>query len=306
VSRGGSLIHWQKCCCWWWCGTICDCEDYDVIAEWGEAHLAFLRGYLPYHHGVPCGRWLTLLMNRIDRSLFAAAFTSWVRETWPDRPDFVAIDGKSSRRSHDRAAGMPPLHLVSAFATTTRLVLGQEAVPDKASETTAIPILIERLAENGGLKDALVSIDAIATNPAIATTIRNAGAHYLLAVKANQPTLREEIERLFLDTRPGDLDSHRDLDKGHGRIEERSITVAREVDWLTGQRRFPGEMRLPGIATLIRVKGRTELKDRCRCETRYYVSSATLTAAQAGEAVRGHWRIESAPQAHTRRRFAMN
>jgi predicted transposase YbfD/YdcC len=275
------------------CGTICDCEDYDVIAEWGEAHLAFLRRYLPYHHGVPGGRWLTLLMNRIDRGLFAAAFTSWVRETWPDRPEFVAIDGKTSRRSHDRAAGMPPLHLVSAFATTTRLVLGQEAVPDKASETTAIPILIDRLAENGGLEGAIVSIDAIATNPTIAATIRNAGAHYLLAVKANQPTLRDEIERLFQVTKPGDLDSHRDLDKGHGRIEERSVTVAREVDWLTGQRRFPGEMRLPGIATLIRVNGRTELKDRCRFETRYYVSSATLTPVQAGEAVRGHWRIEN-------------
>jgi predicted transposase YbfD/YdcC len=185
------------------------------------------------------------------------------------------------------------LHLVSAFATTTRLVLGQEAVPDKASETTAIPILIERLAENGGLEGAIVSIDAIATNPTIAATIRNAGAHYLLAVKANQPTLRDEIERLFQVTKPGDLDSHRDLDKGHGRIEERSVTVAREVDWLTGQRRFPGEMRLPGIATLIRVNGRTELKDRCRFETRYYVSSATLTPVQAGEAVRGHWRIEN-------------
>jgi predicted transposase YbfD/YdcC len=275
------------------CGSICDCEDYDLIADWGEKHLAFLRGYLPYHHGVPGGRWLTLLMNRIDRSLFAAAFTSWVRETWPDRPDFVAIDGKTSRRSHDRAAGLPPLHLVSAFATTRRLVLGQEAVPDKASETTAIPVLIDRLAENDGLAGAIVSIDAIATNPTIAAAIRAAGAHYLLAVKANQPTLRADIERLFQDAAPGDLDSHHDLDKGHGRIEERTVTVARDVDWLTGQRRFPGEMRLPGIAALIRVDGRIELKDRCRCETRYYVSSAPLTAVQAGEAVRGHWRIEN-------------
>jgi predicted transposase YbfD/YdcC len=275
------------------CGTICDCDDYDVIAGWGEAHLGFLRGYLPYHHGVPGGRWLTLLMNRIDRGLFAAAFTSWVRETWPDRPDFVAIDGKTSRRSHDRTAGTAPLHLVSAFATTTRLVLGQEAVPDKASETTAIPILIERLAENDGLKDAIVSIDAIATNPTIAAAIREAGAHYLLAVKGNQPTLRGDMECLFEDTQPGDLDSHRDLDKGHGRIEERNVTVAHDVDWLSGERRFPGEMRLPGITTLIRVQGRTELKDRCRFETRYYVSSANLTAVQACEAVRGHWRIEN-------------
>src|SRR5215510_10906655 len=148
------------------CGTIADCDDYDSIAEWGEAHLGFLRRYMPYHHGVPGGRWLTILMNRINPELFSAAFTGWVRETWPDRPDFVAIDGKTSRRSHDRSAEKAPLHLVSAFATTSRLVLGQEAVADKSSETTAIPVLIERLAANNGLKGALVSIDAIATNPA--------------------------------------------------------------------------------------------------------------------------------------------
>jgi len=85
------------------CGTKCDCDDYDLIADWGEAHLPFLRRCLPYYHGVPGGRWLTILMNRIDPALFSAAFTAWVRETWPDRPDFVAIDGETSRRSHDRS-----------------------------------------------------------------------------------------------------------------------------------------------------------------------------------------------------------
>jgi predicted transposase YbfD/YdcC len=275
------------------CGTICDCEDYDLIAEWGDAHLPVLRRYLPYHHGVPGGRWLTLLMNRIDPHLFAQAFTDWVRATWPERPDFVAIDGKTSRRSHDRATGAPPLHLVSAFATTTRLVLGQEAVPDKASETTAIPALIARLSEKDGLKGALVSIDAIATNPATATTIRAAGADYLLAVKANQPTLRAEVEALFADPRTGAVETLTEHDKGHGRIEERRVSVVREVDWLDGPRRFPGETRLPGVACLVQVKARTELKDRCRCETRYYVSSASLTAQRAADAIRGHWAIEN-------------
>src|SRR3982751_6297287 len=116
------------------CGTICDCEDYDLIAEWGEEHLAVLRRYLPYHYCVPGGRWLTQLMNRINpglfaaaftacsrppsrpvrgrlHGLFAAAFTAWVRASWPDRPEFVAVDGKTSRRSHDRATGTPPLPL---------------------------------------------------------------------------------------------------------------------------------------------------------------------------------------------------
>jgi predicted transposase YbfD/YdcC len=276
------------------CGTLCDCDDYDLIADWGAAHLDFLRRYLPYHHGVPGGRWLTILMNRIDPGLFSDAFTAWVRETWPDKPDFVAVDGKTSRRSHDRSAGKAPLHLVSAFATTRRLVLGQEAVEEKSNETSAIPVLLERLGANGGLKGALVSIDAIATNAAIAQSIRGLGADYLLAVKANQPTLRTEIERYFDGAPTASLDRFTDLDKAHGRIEERAVTVSRETDWLSGERRFPGELRLPGAATIIRVRSRTELKDRCRLDTRYYISSASLTAEQAARAVRGHWLVENA------------
>src|SRR5580658_434758 len=161
------------------CGTIADCDDYDAIAAWGEAHLDFLRRFLEYHHGVPCGRWLTIMMNRINPALFSACFTNWVRACWPDRLDLIAIDGKTSRGSHDRGAGQPPLHLVSAFATTSKLVLAQEAVPDKSNELTAIPLLLERLAADGGLEGALVSIDAIACNAKIAGAIRDAGADYL-------------------------------------------------------------------------------------------------------------------------------
>ena len=275
------------------CGTICDCDDYDSIADWGAAHLGFLRRYLPFYHGVPGGRWLTLLMNRIDPVLFSCAFTSWVRETWPERVDFIAIDGKTSRPSHDRAAGAPPLHLVSAFATTGRLVLGQEAVADKSNELSAIPALVKRLAENGGIEGALVSIDAIATNAVIAGVIKDAGADYLLAVKANQPSLRSEVEAFFADAAQPGLEHFRDIDKAHGRIEERIVTVGREVDGLCGDRRFPGELRLPGVAAIIRVTSRTELKDRCRLETRYYITSASLTAERAAQAIRGHWGIEN-------------
>jgi predicted transposase YbfD/YdcC len=273
------------------CGTMADCDDYEAIAAWGARHLTFLRRYLPYHHGVPGGRWLTQLMNRINPALFSAVFTAWVRETWPDRPNLIAIDGKTSRRSHDRAADKGPLHLVSAFATTSRLVLGQEAVEGKANELSAIPVLIDRLAEGGGLKGALVSIDAIATNAKIAQTITDAGGDYLLAVKANQPSLRAEIESAFAVA--ASFDSFVDHDKGHGRIEQRTVSVIQDVDWLTGDRRFPGEFRLPNAATIIRVQSRAELADRCRFETRYYVSSAILSAVQAAFAVRGHWGIEN-------------
>ena len=276
------------------CGTIADCDSYDAIGLWGERHVDFLRRFLPYYHGVPTGRWLTLLMNRIDPGLFAACFTDWVRACWPDRPELVAIDGKTSRRSHDRGAGEPPLHLVSAFATTSRLVLGQEAVADKSNEITAIPLLLERLAEGGGLKGAVVTIDAIACNGTIAKAICDADADYLLAVKANQPTLRKEIEDFFAHAPTDSLErTENHVDKGHGRIEQRIVTLAREVDWLNGERRFPGELRLPGVAAIIKVDSKAELKDRCRFETRYYITSAPFDAEAAARAVRGHWGIEN-------------
>ena len=273
------------------CGTIADCDSYDAIGLWGDRHLDFLRRLLPYHHGVPTGRWLTLLMNRIDPWLFSACFMDWVGACWPDRPEFLAIDGKTSRRSHDRSAGEPALHLVSPFATSSRLILDQEAVADKSNELTAIP-----LAKGGWLKGTVVTIDAIACNGIIAKAVRDAGADYLLALKANQPTLRREIEDLFVQAPAASLertDTETETDKGHGRIEQRTVTLAREVDWLNGNRRFPGELRLPDVAAIIKVESKAELKDRCRVETRYYITSANFTAEAAAQAVRDHWGIEN-------------
>lgn len=275
------------------CGTIADCDDYDAIADWGADHLEFLRRFLAFHHGVPTGRWLTIMMNRVNPALFSACFTDWVRACWPDRPELVAIDGKTLRRSHDRSLDQPALHLVSAFATTGGLVLGQEAVRDKSNELTAIPVLLERLGQDGGLKGAIVSIDAIACNGSIARNIKAAGADYLLAVKANQPTLRREIESVFETADPGALQRFTEVDKGHGRIEQRDVTVAREIDWLGGDRRFPGELRLPGVAAIVKVESRTWLKDRCRSDIRYYISSAAGSAEILARAVRAHWRIEN-------------
>src|SRR5205814_2501003 len=111
-----------------------------------KAHLSFLRGFAEFHFGIPCVDWLRTVMNRIDPDLFKACFSSWVAECWPDKLHFVAIDGKTSRRSHNRKTGQKALHLVSAFATNSRLVLGQEAVDQKSNEITAIPALLERLA----------------------------------------------------------------------------------------------------------------------------------------------------------------
>ncbi len=276
------------------CGTIADCDSYEAIGLWGERHIAILRQFLPYYHGVPTGRWLTLLMNRINPALFSACFTDWVRACWPDRPELVAIDGKTSRRSHDRGSDQPALHLVSAFASTSRLVLGQGAVADKTNELTAIPLLLERLAKADGLKGTIITIDAIACNGTIAKAVRDAGADYLLAVKANQPTLRKEIEEVFAHAPKASLErTDTDVDKGHGRIEQRTVTLVREADWLNGERRFPGELRLPDVAAIIKVESKAELKDRCRFETRYYITSAHFDADAAARAIRGHWGIKT-------------
>ncbi len=139
------------------------------------------------------------------------------------------------------------------------------------------------------MKGAIVSIDAIATNPTIAGAIRAKGADCLLAVKANQTTLRSETESVFASADP------EALDKGHGRIEERSVSVAKDVGWRAGGRRFPGELRLPDVATLVRVSARTELKDRGRFETRFYVLSAVLDATKVARAVRGHTTLVCVP-----------
>src|SRR3954470_7925453 len=179
------------------CGTIAACDDYDDIRDWGEAHLGFLRRFLPYHHGLPCADWLRTLMNRLDPALFSACFMAWAREVRPDVPDLIAIDGKTSRRSHNRGAGRQALHLVSAFATNERLVLGQEAVEDTSCEQVAIPALLRRLADAGALKGAVVTIDAIACNPTIAAAIVETEADYLLSVKQNQPNLLAEIASAF-------------------------------------------------------------------------------------------------------------
>ena len=276
------------------CASIASCDDFDDIAEWGDNHLAFLRRFLPYHYGVPGPRWLNILMNRIDPDLFSACFMSWASGLRPDAPGLIALNGKTSRRSHDRATGKAALHLVSAFATHEKLVLGQEAVDTKSNEITAIPDLLERLAASGALAGALVTIDAIACNPGIAQALVDHGADYLLAVKANQPSLLSEMERFFDDASEEDVDLHIDLDKGHGRIEERRCSVSTAIDWMNGGRRFPGEYRFPKLDAVAMIESKVETKGGTRTERRFYIASRAMTAKALGEAVRAHWQIENA------------
>jgi len=272
------------------CATIAGCDDYDEIADWGEARLEFLRRIQPYYWGVPCEDWPRVVMNRIDPDLFAACFTAWANQQCGEAGvALVAIDGKTSRRTHDRGKGRKALHLVSAWATGERLVLGQEAVDEKSNEITAIPALLARLA----LKGALVTIDAIACNPTIARTITEAGADYLLAVKDNQPTLHGEM-RSYFDSAPADeVETLTLVDKGHGRLETRRHVVSGAVDWMSGSRRYPGEPRFAGLTTIGMVESTVEKAGQTSTERRFYISSAALGAARFAHAVRAHWTIEN-------------
>ena len=232
-------------------------------------------------------------MNRFDPGLFSDCFCSWARALRPDAPDLVAIDGKTSRGSRDAGNGRAALHLVSAFATREKLVLAQEAVATGGCEQTTIPVLLDRLAAKGQIEGALVSIDAIACNASTAAAILEAGADYLLAVKANQPGLMGEIERFFEDPGAGEVATAVDTDKGHGRVEERRGAVSTCVDWLDGGRRFPGEYRFPQLAMIARVAGTTWEKGKETSAVRFYVSSRPMTPQALGEAVRSHWAIEN-------------
>ena len=275
------------------CGTMAACDDYDDIVLWGSRHLDFLRRLQPYHFGIPCADWLRVVMNRIGPDLFASCFMSFVAERLPEAVGQIAIDGKTSRGSHDRGRGQAALHLVSAYATTHSLVLGQLAVADKSNEITAIPLLLKELAASGALAGGLVSIDAMGCKSDIAETIVDLGGDYLLATKDNQKTAHAEIQ-LYFDAAPADeIDALTEVEKAHGRIETRRHLVSQRVDWMSGKRRYPDEPRFKGLSTIAMVETRIETGADVRLERRCYISSRNLTAKAFAEAARAHWGIEN-------------
>lgn len=275
------------------CATIAACDDFDDIVAWGEEHLDFLRQFSAFHHGVPCERWLRSLVNRLDPTLFGRCFTDWVRALWPERHDFIAIDGKTARRTHDRRKGLKALHTLSAYASTARLTLAQTSVPEKTNEITAIPDLLDELAENDQLEGALVSIDAMGCQVEIADKIVAHKADYLLALKGNQPTLETDVVQYFQTAPAAELVTTTTVEKGHGRIETRIYTASDEVDWIASDRSYPGEPRFTTIRTLVKVHSRIEYVDRCSFDTRFYISSAPLDIERIARAARSHWGIES-------------
>lgn len=275
------------------CATIASCDDFDEIEAWGTHNLDFLRQLSPFYFGIPCERWLRTLINRVDPILFGRCFEDWIKALWPGRHDLIAIDGKTSRRTHDKGKNLKALHTLSAYATNARLTLAQLSVPEKTNEITAIPDLLDHLAETGQLKGALVTIDAMGCQVEIADRIVAHEADFLLAVKGNQSTLETEIEAYFRSAPEDELVRKITVEKGHGRIETRIYTASTVVDWMKSEKNYPGQPKFNHVKTIIKVINKTELKDKCTFDERLYISSAPLDIERIAQGVRGHWGVES-------------
>lgn len=270
--------------------TLAGADDFVETVLWGTEHLSFLRRFYPYARGIPSHDTLCDVFAALDPELFKSCFLAWVDGLRDSDPEVIAIDGKTSRRSHDRGKGRNPLHLVSAWATRQRIVLGQQASEEKSNEITAIPLLLKHL----DLTGALVTIDAMGTQTDIARAIRHGGGDYCLALKQNWPAVYAEAEQLFNDPANQALfETEETTDLTGGRIETRRHTVCHKVDWMQSDRRYPGEPVFPDLAMIGRVETAVERNGKTERETRYYLCSAALCALLFARVVRAHWGVEN-------------
>ncbi len=282
-------------------GVLAGAEAFTDIARFGEKKLAFLRRFRPFREGPPPHDRLGDIFASLDAEKFQECFVAWVASITGAPADVIAIDGKTVRRSGGKKDSKAPIHMVSAFAARQRLVLGQVKVADKSNEIVAIPKLLDMLSIEG----AIVTIDAVGCQREIAKKIIEKKADYVLALKGNQGSLREDVE-LFVAEQKADgfkdtkISQDETVDGDHGRIETRKTTVIHDVDWLQKRHNWPG---MKGV---VMVESIREIGDKIETETRFYITSLAILADLAGSIIRSHWAIESAPQAHTRRRFGMN
>jgi predicted transposase YbfD/YdcC len=265
------------------CGVIAGAEGWGDIEDFGVSKLTVLREILPFAHGAPSDDTLRRFFRAVDPGGFREVFVAFVRDLLPQAGErLIAVDGKTSRRSHDGAARA--LHLVSAFATEARLVLAQTATAEKSNEITAIPALLALL----DLRGATVSIDAMGCQREIAQQILDGGGHYLLGLKGNQGTLHADVRLFFEQLPPGvTLHTYEEADKGHGRIEIRRCDVTSDIAWLQEQHRWPG------LQSIARITATRLLGETTTTEVRYYLSDDTAGPAHMLANTRSHWAIEN-------------
>jgi predicted transposase YbfD/YdcC len=255
------------------------CAD---MALFGRAKQDFLREFLALRHGIPSHDTFSRVFRLLDPAPFRRCFLAFMRRFAKTCQGVVALDGKTLRRSFDRAASVSPLHLVSAWAVEQRLVLGQFAVDGKSNEITAVPQLLALLA----LKGTVVTADALNCQRAIARQVVERGGDYVLALKGNQGTLHDDV-RLFLDDPATPLHSARSVDGGHGRIEERRAALSTDIGWLQEHHHWPG------LAAIGKVTARREEGGKVTVRTRYYLLSRAFAPERFGALVRAHWDIEN-------------
>jgi predicted transposase YbfD/YdcC len=266
--------------------VLAGAETITDIARFGDKKLDLLRRFRPFAAGTPAHDHLGDILATLDAEQFQRCFVAWVASLIGVPEGVVAIDGKTSRRS--KGAAKEAIHMVSAFAARQRLVLGQVKVADKANEIVAIPKLLDMLAIEG----AVVTIDAMGCQRAIAQKIVDKKADYILALKGNQGSLRKDVElfaaeqkaRNFKDTT---VSQHETIDGDHGRIETRAVTVIHDIAWLQERHQWPG------LASLVMVESTRRSGDKVEHETRFYITSLTLMAAHIGAFVRDHWAVEN-------------
>jgi len=266
--------------------VIAGAETVTDIARFGEKKLALLRRFRPFQEGTPSHDHLGDILTSLDPEAFQRCFVAWAAALIGIPEGVVAVDGKTVRRSKSKTD--LPIHMVSAFAARQRLVLGQVKVADKANEIVAIPKLPDMLDVQG----AVVTIDAIGCQRAIAQKIIDKKADYILALKGNQGTLRDDVELFVAEQKANNFKDaavtrHQSVDGDHGRIETRNITVVHNIDWLQARHDWPG------LKAIVIVDSTREIGAKIEHETPFYITSLDLQASVIAAYVRDHWGIEN-------------
>jgi len=270
------------------CASICGAQSWRDFVTFGEEKLDYLRRFLPFENGIPSKNTYARVFSILNPDEFKKCFTSWIQSFQQALGNLIAIDGKTLRKSFDKANQQSAIHMVSAFASASKLVLGQQKVDDKSNEITAIPKLLELLS----LEGMIVSIDAMGTQKEIANQIIDKKADYVLALKGNHSTLHNDV-RLFLEAEVGKTNSskitdcYEEVDKGHGRVEHRICYVSDKIHWLEQQKQWRN------LKTVIMLESRVSSGGHTAIEQRYFISSLAANAQQIAEAIRSHWAVEN-------------
>jgi predicted transposase YbfD/YdcC len=269
-------------------GVLAGCDSWVEIARFGESKLALLRRFRPFKDGTPSHDQLGDIFAALDAEQFQSCFIAWVGKLAGLPTGVIAIDGKTLRRAYQEGGAKAPIHMISAWSSGQNLVLGQMKVAEKSNEIMAIPQLLDVLT----IKGATITIDAMGCQREIAAKIIAKEADYVLALKGNQGTLRDDIELLLTEQKAKGykdiaIDTDETIEKSHGRIETRIVTATDDIEFLRQTHKWPG------LKSVVMIESRRETADRCEREVRFYISSLAADAARLGSAVRSHWGIEN-------------